>query len=610
MNPNFLIMKKFTLFLLVICIPAMAMAHSKYAKAPLHSFPANSIKNQIMPAQPGNPLTNTKAALEDLLGSTIYDMQTNATIQNRMYVYPDGSMVGTWTRGTEVSSQRGTGYNYFNGTSWGEPPTGRIETRRAGWPSYAPWGANGEIVVTHDDILGLLICKRPNKGTGAWTQSVLAGPAGAVDISWPRMITNGPTNNNVHIIATTYSGYQGLDENYALLYYRSLDGGVTWDRKDIILPGMDSTNYDGFSGDEYAWGTSFGDTIYFAVSGTWTDTFIMKSTDNGNTWTKTPVLSNAYKKLPSTVLDLPDFRSSDGSVAVEMDHNGVMHIAFGVGGGYLSGGGKYVYSNMNGLVYWNSTMPMVTDSLDLDTLAAHGQLLGAVYDGPDPGDTIIDVPNYKVGLSSFPQISIDEWNNVYFLWSAATPGNPSPDPYNFRHIWGRAKFHDKSQMSEMIDFNSGIFYAFYEYVYPSMAKNILNDKLSFIYQTAGEPGSNVADSNIPIHECNIEYREIPGSAFWTSGMDKKQAAISDPVTQNFPNPVKGTTWFNVNLDKAATVVVEVSNLTGQKIMSLDKGVVNAGLQTYSIDCRQFAAGVYFYTVRINGIAYTHKMIVG
>jgi hypothetical protein len=602
-------MKKFTLSLLAICMMTVAMAQSKYAKLPVQKIPAQAIKNQMTPAQSVNPFTNSKSAMEDVIGTTYYDMQTNGTIQNRMYVYPDGSMVGTWIRGTMTGSERGTGYNYNDGSAWGSPPLARIETRRAGWPSYSPWGANGEIVVAHDDILGLLINTRPTRGTGAWTQSVLAGPAGVADISWPRMITSGPTNNYVHILATTYSGYMGLTESYALLYYRSLDGGATWDQQHVIIPGMDSTQYSGFNGDEYSWGTPHGDTIYFAVSGPWIDTFIMQSNDNGTTWTKIPILSNAYKKISPSITYVPNFTSSDGAVAVEMDKSGVFHVAFGIGGGSMDAGTRYITLNANGLVYWNSTMPMVKDSLDLDTLEAHGQLLAAVYNGPNPGDTIVAAPNYRVGLSSFPQISIDDWNNIYFLWSAVAPGNPSPDPFNYRHICGRAKFHDKANMTDIVDFNEGVFYLFYEYVYPSMAKNILNDKLAVIYQTSSQPGSNIVDATIPVHECNIEYREIPGSSFWPTGIEKNPAARLNRVSQNYPNPANGTTRFNVLLDQPSHVNVVVSNVMGQQVISMDKGLVAAGAHQYTIDTHQLSAGVYFYTVKINGESYTKKMIV-
>jgi len=599
-------MKKFTLFVLVMCMFVMAMAQSKFAKPPLQSVPAKAIKNQVLPAQPGNPVVNTKAALEDIIGTTVYDMQTNGSMDSRITVFPDGTMGATWIRGTSTSSQRGTGYNYNDGTAWGPPPTSRIENDRTGWPSYAPLGPSGEIVIAHLND-GLKISSRSIKGQGTWNQSVLMGPAGATDISWPRIMTNGANHNNVHMITSTYVAYEGLDLAY--LYYRSLDGGLTWDKNAVILPQMTSADYDGFNGDEIAWGTPHGDTIYFAISGPWVDTFIMVSYDNGENWTKIPVLSNANKKLPAGTTDVAPFTMSDGSCAVEMDNSGVFHLAFGVGGGYMAGSTKYIYINRNGLVYWNSTMPMVQDSLDLTTLETDGQLLAAVYDGPEPGDTIVGAPSYRVGLSSFPQISIDAWNNLYFLWAAVTPGNPYPNPaYNFRHLWGRAKFHDKAQMTDMVDFNSGVFYMFYEFVYPAMAKNMMNDKLHVIYQTSSQPGSNIVDTNIPVHDCNIEYREIPGSSFFPTGIQKNMASLN-PVTQNFPNPVKGTTWFNVNLDKPSNVVVEVTNLTGQKIMSMDKGLVMAGLQQFAIDARQLSAGVYFYSVKINGESYTHKMIV-
>ena len=69
------------------------------------------------------------------------------------------------------------------------------------------------------------------------------------------------------------------------------------------------------------------------------------------------------------------------------------------------------------------------------------------------------------------------------------------------------------------------------------------------------------------------------------------------------------TTFAVNIDKPASVVVEVSNIMGQKVMSFDKGVVNSGTQKYTIDCNALTSGIYFYTVKIGGESYTHKMIV-
>ena len=400
----------------------------------------------------------------------------------------------------------------------------------------------------------------------------------------------------------------GLDDSYALLYYRSLDGGATWDKKDFIIPDLDSTHYSGFSGDEYAWGTPFGDTIYFAVSGPWVDSFIMKSIDNGDTWTKIPVLSNANKKLSPSVQNVLPFKSSDGAVAVEMDHNGVFHMAFGIGGGYMSGGTKYIYINQNGLVYWNSTMPMVTDSLDLDTLDAHGQLLGYVSDGPGPGDTIIAAPSYRVGLSSFPQLTIDPYNNVYAAWSAVTPGNPSPDPFNYRHIWSRIKFHDHADWTDMKDLNSGILYMYQEFVYPSMAKSLLNGKLQTLVQTSEQPGSNLVDTDIPAHDCNIISFEIDPAGLFPTGTPENTNLVTT-VARNFPNPAHGTTNIRLSLTHATSVNLTVTNITGARVMENSLGNLQAGTHDIKLDVSNLTPGIYFYTLTMDTEKVTRKMVI-
>ena len=173
---------------------------------------------------------------------------------------------------------------------------------RTGWPSYAPLGANGEIVISHVSATGpLKIDRRETKGTGAWVETSLPPPAdaGTAGMIWAKMVTNGPNREYVHIISLTGpvanggAAYQGLDG--ALLYTRSLDGGETFEDW-RILPGMTSEDYLAFSADAYAWAEPKGNTLAFVTGDNWYDEFMMKSTDNGVTWTKTKIWSCLYNK--------------------------------------------------------------------------------------------------------------------------------------------------------------------------------------------------------------------------------------------------------------------------------------------------------------------------
>jgi hypothetical protein len=297
-------------------------------------------------------------------------------------------------------------------------------------------------------------------------------------------------------------------------------------------------------------------------------------------------------------------------MVVELDRSGIFHVAFGVGAGYIDAGTKYIIGNYNGLVYWNSTMPMVKDSLDLDTLDAHGQLLGYAVDGPGPGDTLIAVPSYRTALTSFPQITVDELNNIFFIWSQVVAGNPSPDPYNYRHLWGRAKYRDHS-MGDPIDLNDGVFYLFQEYVYPSVAKTLTGDYLQFIYQTSSQPGSNIASAEITVHDVNIEYRKEYRYIFpFGVGIPSSEPSLNFWVGQNYPNPATGKTTFEIKILSTSEIGVELRNITGGLVQKIENGTMKPGSHLIRLDVSDLSPGIYFYTVTINSEQITRKMVVG
>ena len=60
--------------------------------------------------------------------TTYYDLQSNSAIGNRLTVWDDGTaaIVETWDHNNATWAKRGTGYNHYNGSEFGEEPSERL----------------------------------------------------------------------------------------------------------------------------------------------------------------------------------------------------------------------------------------------------------------------------------------------------------------------------------------------------------------------------------------------------------------------------------------------------------------------------------------------------
>jgi hypothetical protein len=67
--------------------------------------------------------------------------------------------------------------------------------------------------------------------------------------------------------------------------------------------------------------------------------------------------------------------------------------------------------------------------------------------------------------------------------------------------------------------------------------------------------------------------------------------------------------LKVSAPQSGSLSIEVTNLVGQSMMNLNKGVVASGDHSFNLDATQLTSGVYFYTVRLNNQKVTGKMIV-
>ena len=78
---------------------------------------------------------------------------------------------------------------------------------------------------------------------------------------------------------------------------------------------------------------------------------------------------------------------------------------------------------------------------------------------------------------------------------------------------------------------------------------------------------------------------------------------------SFPNPTNGVTRIQFRLDRAADVNFEVIDITGKIVYTLDMGTQAPGYNSISVDASEFAAGVYTYTLSVDGERSTDRLMV-
>ena len=79
--------------------------------------------------------------------------------------------------------------------------------------------------------------------------------------------------------------------------------------------------------------------------------------------------------------------------------------------------------------------------------------------------------------------------------------------------------------------------------------------------------------------------------------------------QNFPNPFNPTTIIKYDLPVASNVKINVYNLLGQKITTLQDNFKPAGKHTISFNASNLSSGMYFYIIESEGFRKVKRMVL-
>ncbi|MBK9423449.1 MAG: T9SS type A sorting domain-containing protein [Bacteroidetes bacterium] len=92
--------------------------------------------------------------------------------------------------------------------------------------------------------------------------------------------------------------------------------------------------------------------------------------------------------------------------------------------------------------------------------------------------------------------------------------------------------------------------------------------------------------------------------------------INDPqngngmiLGQNYPNPFNTTSVIGYSIPSEGDVRISITNVLGQEIAVPVEGARAAGNHTFTIDSKDFGAGIYYYTLEFDGQKMTNKMVI-
>ena len=621
-------------------------------------------------ATPENVIPMMRSTSRSYIGQTFYDLQTNGSMAPKMVAHNDGTISTVWTTNGMTASTRGTGYNYFNGTSWinDASNTDRIESVRSGWGTLTCVG-DAEIVASHNGTTALVINICPQKGTNNWIESTLQGPAVSNGSStstcllWPMLASSG---NVVHLIACTESDagylYQGIQT--CLVYYRGVYDAATstiaWENPRIV-GNVTSSEISAFSGDAYSIAAK-GNTVAIFTANTSHDAFIWKSTDNGVNFTKTVVAAHpypGYNESTTLVTDTPYV--ADGACAVAIDDQGKCHVAFGLTrllNNDLTDGTYSYFPGVCGLLYWNEDMqPILNTSrntLDPDTLAAAGYQVFFRSDLTGDGHAYFannaEMPSYGVSAVSVPQL-IAENGTVYLIYTQLLdfPFLDVDAGAYYRGIFGTKSTDNGSTWNgatSWLSYNNECFYLngwdwtvlqegdsftisdMRDYVdvdgesmFPAVAPKVVNGKINMWWQYDYTAGSEIKENSSAMcqNEAFIYYFSIDANeiGIYNNTEEVCQGLWIDSVgianqtfsgMKMYPNPASESVNITFSSEEGANAVLSVMNLMGQTVYNMDVEVYE-GYNMVTLPVNELPAGVYMVNIRSNKGTTTQKLIV-
>ena len=574
------------------------------------------------------------------LDYTAYDWQSNAAARAWTITWPDGKVSFAYTCASDGYADRGTAIGTYDAVNdeW-IPGGGRIEAEKTGFGSIARYGQNGIVVAAHNSsTVGIFIIENKDE-VPALQGSVAATSYLSEDKepTWASVMTSGANRDIIHVLATAYS-----EDASPLYYYRSQDGGQTWDKDGEAIPFLTSEyGSDWGSNIAYWMETTDDNRLAFVVSNAWSDCMVIYSDDNGETWER-----KVFWHHPGINTTMDDWFMYPRWTSAQWGVDGELCLAFEFNGSTGEPGSGSYYPSLGGVGFWSENLiytgegyasngydptnpkpattgqTFIMDSAYMfnDIYAAWPRWSDQTWDNPvyfgyvpcltDDGEweswedaesfNIEDFSlhgSYNSGCSAMPVLCVVPGSNgwdMVTVWCALDENNMDGNGNYYYKLFAAYSGDAGRTWQGMTHLTNDFLFSYSECVYPQAT--IIGNTLIIAAQMDGETGSYVMGND---GEPDDNYYQ--GLTYDLTELFGASVGVEDYTNNNvhmsiYPNPA--VDQLNVTLSKSADIVVY--NIMGQVIRT-QEGRIGGN----TIDLNGLNAGVYF----ISAGSDTQKFIV-
>jgi hypothetical protein len=287
-------------------------------------------------------------------------------------------------------------------------------------------------------------------------------------------------------------------------------------------------------------------------------------------------------------------------MALAVDMNGNPHLSFVVG---LGSGEWSIYTSIEGLPGTGGMIALIhAASYDgMNTWFADTLTLPHTFRGEFPGSTGSTLSeDLRPYIATTPDAT-----KLFFSWQNTNiedvDDNIAPDIYCRGYRVADLKY---TELYNVTAFTTIMWQAWCAtgsyYVFDDGAGNY---EVPFVSQLM-DPDNNIE----PVQFRYVDNFIITDADFTitaTPEIDQKVISISN----NFPNPCRDITHLDMNLTQPANVRLEISNLIGQKVKTIQYGSFTNGKHKLTIDVSDLDSGIYIYTLTTGTDAASGKMVV-